>query len=54
MIIEINKNTSVVEVEQKIANLKPQKTMDTTKYLGKIKWDSDAVDFQNQQRNEWK
>lgn len=41
------------EFQKKLAEMKPTKIFDSTKYCGKVKWDENPLEFQKRMRNEW-
>jgi hypothetical protein len=53
MLITIKKDTGKQEVDKILSNLKPQRVFRSYKFLGKLKWDEDACQYQKRLRNEW-
>ena len=53
MVIEITSGMTKLEIEKKLSDLKPKKQFDSYKYLGKVKWDKDPLEYQKRLRNEW-
>jgi hypothetical protein len=53
MVIKIKKETSHQEIEKILANLKPRKMFHSKMFLGKIKWEEDAIEYQKRIRDEW-
>ena len=53
MIITIKKDTNIQEVNKILSGLQPRKTFKSKRFLGKIKWGEDALQYQKRLRNEW-
>ena len=53
MPIIIKKIRSVKTLTDALNKVKPVKRFDANKYLGKVKWDEDPIEFQKRIRNEW-
>jgi hypothetical protein len=53
MTIVIDKNTTPSELEKQLNALKPTKTLNARKHLGKVKWEEDALAYQLRKRQEW-
>ena len=53
MVITINKNTNNQEIDKMLLSLKPRKLFHSKKFLGKIKWGEDGLEYQKKIRNEW-
>jgi hypothetical protein len=54
MVITINKNSDFKETDKVLLNLKPtRKIFRSEKFLGKVKWEIDALEYQKRMRNEW-
>lgn len=53
MTVVIDKNTSPEKIKKLLEKVSPKlKTVNTTKYLGKIKWKGDPLKIQRQLRDE--
>ena len=53
MVVTIHKNTSSQEIDKLLLSMKPQKLFRSKKFLGKIKWGEDGLEYQKRIRNEW-
>ena len=53
MVITIKKDTNIKEVDKILSNLQPRKIFKSKNFLGKIKWEEDALEYQKRLRNEW-
>ena len=53
MLITVNKDASSQEIDKMLLSMKPQKLFQSKMFLGKIKWDEDALEYQKRIRNEW-
>ncbi len=53
MTVEITKDMTKDEIEKKLSSLKSQKKFNPYKYLGKVKWNENAIEYQKKLRNEW-
>ena len=53
MVITIKKDTDNKEIDKLLSSLKPRKQFSSAKFLGKIKWGEDALEYQKRIRNEW-
>jgi hypothetical protein len=53
MVITIKKDTNIQEVNRMLSDLQPRKIFKSEKFLGKIKWGEDALQYQKRMRNEW-
>jgi len=53
MLITIKRETGRQEVDKLIESLKPRKAFQSKKFLGKLKWGEDALQYQKRLRNEW-
>ena len=54
MVITISKNSDFKETDKVLLNLKPtRKIFRSEKFLGKIKWGADALEYQKKIRDEW-
>ena len=53
MVITIKKDTNIQEVNRMLSDLQTRKIFKSEKFLGKIKWEEDALQYQKRMRNEW-
>ena len=54
MAIVINKSSDFQEIDKLLLNFKPtRKVFRSEKFLGKVKWGEDALEYQKRVRNEW-
>ncbi|GHU55137.1 hypothetical protein FACS189411_03040 [Bacteroidia bacterium] len=53
MLITIKKETDRQEVDKLVSNLKPRKAFNSDRFLGKLKWNEDACQYQKKLRDEW-
>jgi hypothetical protein len=58
MEIVINKNSDLKEIDKILMNIEPhpsnqRKIFKAEKYLGKLNWGEDALQFQKKMRDEW-
>ena len=53
MTIILKKGTEISEVSQKVEQSTPQKKLNARKFVGVIKLKKDALEIQNELRNEW-
>ncbi|MBC8047782.1 MAG: hypothetical protein H7Y00_13375 [Fimbriimonadaceae bacterium] len=55
MVVVLNKKLSKKEIDAVIKKTvsKKKKGFDPDKYVGKVKWNEDAVSYQKEVRNEW-
>ncbi|MCL2131203.1 MAG: hypothetical protein FWH36_01920 [Lentimicrobiaceae bacterium] len=54
MLITINKETDFQEIDKILLGLKgTRKVFCSEKFLGKIKWEEDALEYQKKIRDEW-
>ena len=55
MNIRVNKNSDFQEIDKILSNLmpNPRKVFCSEKFLGKIKWGEDALEYQKRIRDEW-
>jgi hypothetical protein len=52
MLITINRTSGVQQAEKLLLRLKPQKTFQAKRFLGKMKWGEDALQYQKKLRDE--
>lgn len=52
MVITITDDMTKEEFQKKLAEMKPTKIFDSTKYCGKVKWNEDPVAYQRRLRDE--
>ena len=53
MIITVTRDTDNKELDKILSGLKPRKQFSSRKFLGKIKWGEDALEYQKKIRDEW-
>lgn len=54
-VIEVNKTTSRIKLDEELNKLTKKKTpIDLNKYFGKINFGVDGLEYQLKVRNEWK
>jgi hypothetical protein len=53
MVIRVNKIRTAEDLDAILKKVKPVKKLDAKKYLGKVKWDEDPLEYQKRLRNEW-
>jgi hypothetical protein len=53
MLITINRTSGTQHVDKLLLRLKPQKTFQAKRFLGKLKWGEDALQYQKKLRDEW-
>ena len=54
MVIVINKHSDFNEIDRRLLNLKPsRKIFRSEKFVGKLKWGEDALEYQKKIRDEW-
>ena len=53
MVLTIDKSTRRQEIDTSLFNQKPRKLFPAEKFLGKINWGEDALEYQKRLRNEW-
>jgi len=53
MVITLTDDMTKEEFQKKLAEMKPTKIFDSTKYCGKVKYDEEPLEFQKRMRNEW-
>jgi hypothetical protein len=53
MVITIKKESGKLEVDKLLADLKPRKVFQSKKFLGKLKWGEEALQYQKRLRDEW-
>ena len=53
MVISIKKDTNSQEIDEFLMRMKPRKQFSSKKFLGKIKWGEDALEYQKRIRDEW-
>jgi hypothetical protein len=53
MVITIKKDTNNQEIDKLLLGLKPRKQFTSKMFLGKIKWEEDALEYQKRIRDEW-
>jgi len=53
MTIKIKKIGSAKSLAVALNKVKPVKRFDAKKYLGKVKWNEDPLEFQKRMRDEW-
>ncbi|MBY0426244.1 MAG: hypothetical protein K2Q22_11450 [Cytophagales bacterium] len=56
MVIKISKNKSQLEVAEEMKKMEEksfEKLNDLSKYVGKVNFDKDGLDYQKAIRNEW-
>ena len=53
MVLTIKKGMSKKNVDDVLRKIKQTKKLDAKRYLGKVKWDEDALAYQKRIRDEW-
>ena len=53
MVITIEKSMKSKDIEKLLQNLKPRKLFHAQRFLGKVKWNEDALAYQKRIRNDW-
>ena len=53
MLITINRTSGIQQADKLLSRLKPQKTFQAKRFLGKVKWGEDALQYQKKLRDEW-
>jgi hypothetical protein len=53
MLITINRRSGIQQADKLLSKLKPQKTFQAQRFLGKVKWGEDALQYQKKLRDEW-
>jgi hypothetical protein len=53
MVLTIKKGMSKKNLDDVLRKLKQSKKLDAKRYLGKVKWDEDALAYQKRIRDEW-
>lgn len=53
MIITIDKSMKNKDIEKLLQHLKPSKLFPSNRFVGKIKWNEDALSYQKRLRDEW-
>ena len=54
MVITIDKDSDFKKTDKMLLNLMPsRKIFRSDKFLGKVKWGTDALEYQKKIRNEW-
>jgi hypothetical protein len=53
MVLRINKIKSTQDLDDVLRKVKPVKKLDAKRYLGKVKWNEDPLEYQKRLRNEW-
>jgi hypothetical protein len=53
MLITVNRTLEARQVDKLLSRLKPQKTFQAKRFLGKMKWGEDALQYQRKLRDEW-
>jgi hypothetical protein len=53
MLITINQTSEIPQVNRLLSKLKPKKTFQAQRFLGKVKWGEDALQYQKKLRDEW-
>ncbi|WP_352422054.1 hypothetical protein [Proteiniphilum sp.] len=53
MIITIDKSMKRQEIEKLLQHMKPRKLFLANRFVGKVKWNEDALAYQKRLRNEW-
>lgn len=53
MIITIDKSMKKQDIEKLLQHLKPRKLFPANRFVGKVKWDEDALAYQKRIRDEW-
>lgn len=53
MVITIEKSMNSKDIEKLLQNLKPRKLFRAHSFLGKVKWNEDALAYQKRIRNDW-
>ena len=53
MVLTIDKTTRRQKIDTSLFNWKPRKLFPAEKFLGKINWGEDALEYQKRLRNEW-
>jgi hypothetical protein len=53
MLITVDKMSGIQQANKLLSRLKPQKTFPAKRFLGKIKWGEDALQYQKKLRDEW-
>lgn len=52
MTIKLSNTATKSEIADQLKQLKPAKKLDIGKYVGKLKWGQDPLDYQRQLRDE--
>jgi hypothetical protein len=53
MLITINRTSGIQQADKLLSKLKPQKTFSAQRFLGKMQWGEDALQYQKKLRDEW-
>ena len=53
MIIKANKYKDKKRFDEALQKIKPSKVFKASRYLGKVKWKEDALEYQKRIRDEW-
>jgi len=53
MLTKVKKIRSPKLLSEALSNIKPGKLFDAKKFLNKVKWDEDPVEYQKRLRSEW-
>ena len=53
MVLTITKGMGRKKLNEAIRKMKHTKKLDAKRHLGKVKWNEDALEFQERLRNEW-
>jgi hypothetical protein len=53
MVLTLKKGMDKNKFNEELKKLKQTKKLDAKRYLGKVKWNEDALEYQKKLRNEW-
>ncbi len=53
MVLTLKKGMDKNKFNEGLKKLKQTKKLDAKRYLGKVKWNEDALEYQKKLRNEW-
>lgn len=53
MTSNVKKISSPKILTEALKKVKPLKTLDAKRHLGKVKWDENPIEYQKRIRNEW-
>lgn len=53
MVFTVKKGTGKTKLNEILKKFKRSKRFNAKRYLGKVKWDIDALEYQKKIRNDW-